>query len=230
MMRKLCASIVVVWVASVVSAGPRGTVPKASAGEYRAHAQRNGIGVGASLLSFDQVMKTFNSSDIDRSCLVVEVALYPEQDNPLPVSMDDFALQVPGNDTIIRPYSARAVATTIEQYQDVGKTVTTTHAGAGYGWGTEIDPVTGQPRKVHGATTEVGSGVTNEPSGPPPPPAVIQAVEEKVAEKSLPEGTVSAAVAGYLYFPRAMINKKKKNTTLQLQYALKDQTVVLALP
>jgi hypothetical protein len=229
MMRKLCASIVFAGVALVATAGPQGTVPKASAEEYRAHAQRNGIGIGASLLSFDQVMKTFNSSDIDRCCIVVEVALYPEQDNPLSVSMDDFFLQVPGNDTVIRPYSARAVGTTIEQYQDAGKTVTTTHAGAGYEWGKEIDPVTGQPKKIHGATTETGAGVTNEPSGPPPP-VVIQAVEEKVAEKALPEGTVSAAVAGYLYFPRSLINKKKKNTTLQLQYALKDQTVVLVLP
>ena len=141
--------------------------------------------------------------------------------------MDDFFLQVPGNDTIIRPYSPRAV---VEQYQDTGKTVTTTHAGAGYEWGKEIDPVTGQPKKVHGATTETGAGMTNEPSGPPPPPVVLQAVEEKVAEKALPEGTASAAVAGYLYFPRSMINEKKKNTRLQLQYALKDQAVVLALP
>jgi len=230
MLRRLCASIVFVGVALVATAGPRGTVPKATAGEYRAHAQRSGIEIGASQLSFDQVMKAFNSSDVDRCCIVVEVALYPERDNPVSVSMDDFALQVPGNDAIIRPYSARAVATTIEQYQDSGKTSTTTHVGAGYEWGTEIDPVTGQPRKVHGASTDTGTSVTNEPSGPPPPPVVIQAVEDKVAERALPEGAASAAVAGYLYFPRSMVNKKKKKAALELQYAVKDQTIVLALP
>jgi hypothetical protein len=230
MIRISFASMVLIGMAAVTTAGPRGTTPKPSPDQYRAHTLRNGTGIGASALGFNQVMKTFNSSEIDRCCLVVEVALYPERDNPLSVSMDDFAVQVPGNDNVVRPWTARAVAATIEQYEEAGKTVTTTHTGIGYGSGTEIDPVTGQQRRVHGVNTEVGGGVTNEPSGPPRPQAVLQAIEDKVAEKALPEGTTSAAVAGYLYFPRSMIpTKKKKNAVLELQYQLKDQTIVLTL-
>ena len=230
MIRKSLASMAFVLAATLAAAGPRGTTPKTSADEYRAQARRNGVAIGASILSFDQVMKTFHSSDIDRCCIVVEVALYPEKDTSLPVSMDDFTVQVPGNDTVVRPYTAQAVASTIEQYPDTAKTGTTTHAGVNYEWGTEIDPVTGQPRKVHSTTTETGTHISNEPSDSPPPPVVIQAVEDKVAEKALPEGTTSAPVAGYLYFPRSMIKKQKKNAGLNLSYQWKDQTLVLSLP
>lgn len=230
MIRKSFASMALIAIATVTAAGPRGTIPKSSPADYYAHAQRNGVAIGASLVTFDQTMKTFNSSDIDRCCVVVEVALYPEKDSPVSVSMDDFTMQVPGNDTVIRPITAQAVATTIEQHQDAGKIVTTTSATAGYEWGTEIDPVTGQPTKVHRTTAGGGVGVGNEPADPPPPPAVIQAVEDKVAEKALPEGPTAAAVAGYLYFPRSMITKKKKNTVLELHYEWKDQPVVLSLP
>jgi hypothetical protein len=230
MIRKSFASMALIAIATVTAAGPRGTTPKASPGEYPAHAQRDGVAIGVSLVPFGQTMKTFNSSFIDRCCVVVEVALYPEKDSQLSVSMDDFTMQVPGNDAIIHPITAQAVATTIEQYQEDGKMVTTTHVGVGHEWGTEIDPMTGQPRKVNGTITEAGAGVGNEPSNSPPPRAVIQAVEDKVAEKALPEGTTATAVAGYLYFSRSMITKKKKNTPLEFHYEWKDQSVVLSLP
>ena len=230
MIRKLCASIVVVGVASIATAGPRGTVPKASVGEYRAHAERNGIGIGAILLAPDLVHKTF-VSDVNRCCIVVEVAFYPERDKPLTISLDDLTLQAKGSDALVRPMSARAVAATLQEKAERGRQVTTsTSVCVGYESGTYIDPVTGNPKKVHGVTTETGVGVGVGESGTQPGAtnASRDNAEIELAERGLVEGTASAPVAGYVYFPVPV--KKKKNTTLQLQYALKDQTVVLTLP
>jgi len=51
-------------------------------------------------------------------------------------------------------------------------------------------------------------------------------METELSEKGLPEGTVSAPVSGYVYFPIA----RKKNASLQLEYVLNGNKVVVALP
>ena len=51
-------------------------------------------------------------------------------------------------------------------------------------------------------------------------------METELAEKGLPEGSVAAPVAGYVYFPIA----RKKGTPLRLSYAVNGQRVVLKLP
>ena len=51
-------------------------------------------------------------------------------------------------------------------------------------------------------------------------------METELAEKGLPEGSASAPVAGYVYFP---INRKK-STSLELSYTVNGQKVVLRLP
>jgi hypothetical protein len=43
----------------------------------------------------------------------------------------------------------------------------------------------------------------------------------------LPEGSASKPVAGYLYFPASI--REKKKTPLELTYKLKDQTIVFSL-
>lgn len=102
--------------------------------------------------------------------------------------------------------------------------------GVGYESGTYIDPVTGRPTKVHGVTTEAGVGVGVGDGGGPRPASTNRdraVMEIEFSEKGLPEGSASAPVSGYLYFP---LSTKKKNTPLQLKYSLNDQTVVLSLP
>ena len=230
MTQKIWTSIVLLGVASIASAGPRGTVPKSSVDQYRAHAERDGVGVGAVLLTSDQVHKTF-ASDVDRCCLVVEVAFYPAKDKPLAISLDDLTMQAAGSDTLVRPLSPRAVAATLQQKAEQGRTVAATSSvGVGYESGTYIDPVTGNQTKVHGVTTETGVGVAVGAPGSQPGSSngSRDSAEIELAERGLAEGAASAPVAGYVYFPRPV--KKKKNTPLQLQYALKDQTVVLSLP
>jgi hypothetical protein len=228
--RKAWTSLILVGLGSVASAGPKGTVPRTDADQYQAHAQRDGLAIGATELNSDQVRKSF-VSDVNRCCLVVEVAFYPQKDKPIKISLDDFSLKAADNDTLVRPYSASAVAATLQEKPDSGHQVTTGGSvGVGYESGTYIDPVTGVPTKVHGVTTETRVDVGVAPSDPSqaPPKHDHDAIEAELAQKGLPEGSASAPVAGFLYFPLSV--KKKKKSTLQLQYELNDQTVVFSLP
>ena len=75
MNRKILLGLVVLVAAPVVRSGPRGTVPKPAANRYQAHAEKDGVSVGAALLTSDEVHKTF-VSEVSRCCLVVEVAFY----------------------------------------------------------------------------------------------------------------------------------------------------------
>jgi hypothetical protein len=93
----------------------------------------------------------------------------------------------------------------------------------GYKSGT--DPRTGQ--RVHGVDAEGGVGVGGDP-------AATQAstdgdrnvLELELTEKTLPEDTVSAPLAGYLYFSLSKDNNKAAH---QLEYTLNGQKVSLKL-
>jgi hypothetical protein len=50
----------------------------------------------------------------------------------------------------------------------------------------------------------------------------------ELTKKSLPEGKISAPVAGYLYFP--LTKKNKKKAARQLELTLAEQKVALTLP
>jgi hypothetical protein len=230
MTRKILVSVVLIGAASMAAAGPRGTVPKAAVGEYAAHAERNGLGVGATLLTSDQVHKKF-AADVNHCCVVVEIAIYPQKDKTLDVSLDDITIQTE-SDGLVRPLSARAVAAKLQEQAERGRTATVaTSAGVGYESGTYIDPVTGQPRQVHGVTTEAGVGVGVGDDPYPRPGASNRSrdnAEIELSEQSLPEGSAAAPVAGYIFFSSS-VKKSKKKVPMQLQYALKDQTVVLNL-
>lgn len=109
MNRRLCISLLAVGLASTALAGPKGTAPRSAPDKYAAHTQRDGVGIGAELLTSAQAHKAF-VSDVNRCCLVVEVAFYPQKDKPLTVSLDDFTLQAAGTENAAKPFSARAVA------------------------------------------------------------------------------------------------------------------------
>src|ERR1700745_263579 len=87
------------------SAGRSGTAPRSSADKYHAHAKHAGVNIGADMQSHKEVSKEF-AADVNLCCLVVQVAVYPQKEKPLYVSMDDFSLIVGGTDT---PVSAAGV-------------------------------------------------------------------------------------------------------------------------
>jgi hypothetical protein len=98
--------------------------------------------------------------------------------------------------------------------------------GVTYQNGRVYDPVTGQV-DANGVTQT--SGVIVGVGRPVPNPAATDkdrsAMEAELSEKGLPEGTVAAPVAGYIYFPISW----KKLGAERLEYKLGEQKVVLAL-
>src|SRR5262245_5124754 len=148
---------VLICATAVAVDAPRGTVPKAAANQYRANAAQDGITIGATLLNAKEVGQAF-STQVNDCCLVVEVALYPQKDSLVEVSLNDFALRVVGRDIAARPSSAAVVAGKLHrqaEHEESGRDVTISPAGGvGYESG-GIDPVTGQ-RRPGGVVTTAG--------------------------------------------------------------------------
>lgn len=216
---------------SVYADAPKGTVPRAAADSYPAHTIRDGVSVGAVLLTAEQTRKAF-ASDVDRCCLVVEVAFYPQKDNPVKVSLNDFVLRVSGTDVAAKPSSAEVLAARLQKKATPASSGTDVAvyptAGVGYESG-GIDPVTGQ-RRGGGVYTTTGVGVgVGGPQSPAPGSTDRdrRTMELELSEKGLPEGNASAPVSGYLYF--VLSSKKDKKATHQLEYMLNGEKVVLQL-
>jgi len=210
--------------------GPRGTVPRESADKYPAHTQQDGVSLGARLLSPSQAQKEF-STDVDRCCVAVEVAMYPRKDGMVEVALNDFDLRETGKDIANKPSRADVVAGKLQRPpksdqpgdRNVGIYPTTS---IGYQTG-GIDPVTGQPRPG-GVTTSAGVGVGIGGSRQPDPQskeADRRTMQLELNEKGLPEGNTMSPVAGYLYFSVP----PKKKVKYQLEYTLNGNKVVLPL-
>jgi hypothetical protein len=215
-------------VSSVASAGPKGTVPREDADKYQAHEERDGLKIAAEILTPDKARKAF-SSNVNRCCIVVEVAFYPQKDKPVSVLLDDFSIQPPDTDYSVRPISPQVVAARLVKKSESTRHVETVETvGVGYESGTYIDPVTGRPVRYHGVTTEAGVGVGVGPSGYPGQTQHDRDnLEGELSEKAVPEGVAAKAVAGYLYFPSSV--REKKKTPLRLKYKLGDQTITFDL-
>jgi hypothetical protein len=225
---KLCVAMSLVSVTFLVAEGPKGTEPRPAATAYPAHAEINGVAVGAALLTADQARRHF-VSDVNRCCLVVEVAFYPPKDKPLSVSLNDFVLRIKDADVAAKPSSAEVIAASLQKKAHADRNVTVSPSyGVTYQSGRAYDPVTG---------TTQGSGVT-QTSGvlvgigrPGPNPASTDkdrsAMEAELSEKGLPEGAATTPIAGYIYFP---ISSKKKTVARQLEYKLGESTIALSLP
>jgi len=216
MKRKLLLGLALVTAASL-AAGPRGTVPKAGANHYAAHAEKGGVSVGATMLTSDEARKVF-VSEVNRCCVVVEVALYPVKDRPQAVSLDDFSVRVVGSETAVKPSSAKVVAASIQKSAESQRDIAVSPSvGVGSGSG---------PYGQHGTYVGVGVAISAPGSHSGSSDRDRDTMQTELSEKGLPEGTASAPVAGYLYFSLT----KQKNTTLQLECGLHGEKIVLPLP
>jgi|SRR5215813_4965022 len=211
---------------SQVPERPGGTAPRASAAKYAAHAEQNGLGIGAERLTKKQMVATF-AADVTHCCIVVHVAIYPNKDEPVDLVLVDFALAQVGTDIPIRPESATAIAATLEKDKNPGKQSISTYGSVGYESGTYTDPLTGQPTHVHGVSTTVGVGTGPDNTAPP---VVVdrdrEVMEHELYEKGLPEAKISSPVAGYLYFRL----RAKKDAKYELSYSGSAQPITLSLP
>jgi hypothetical protein len=94
-----------------------GTVPRSSSDKYSAHGEQNGVAIGATMLTAGQARKAFYA-DVNRCCVVVEVALYPPKDSVAQVSLDDFTLRIAGQDIAAKPSTAKTAALHSSQDRD----------------------------------------------------------------------------------------------------------------
>ena len=213
MNRNLLLGVALLTLAPPATAGPRGTVPKASADRYLAHAEHDGTKIGAALMSPEEVRKVFGF-DVDRSCLIVEVALYPPNAKERKVSLGDFSLRVARANTAVKPSTATAVATNWQQLFRVQRDV-------------KAEPSAEVAVGPHNGHIEAQVGVETDYGAPHSASEKDRAtVEAELTDKGLPEGTASSPVAGYLYFP---ILSRKKHTALELDYETNGSRVILQL-
>ncbi len=208
-------------------AAPKGTVARSNALKYPAHAEQDGVAMGAVLLTSQEARSNF-VSDLNHCCLVVEVALYPQKGQNLEVSLNDFSLRPIGADTAVKAASATLVSGTLQKKAAASRDVVVSPSvGVGYESGAVYDPITGQPRRGGVYTqTGVGVGIGSPGAQGGGTDADRKVMETELDEKGLPEGAVATPVAGYLYFPLA---KKMKNAHYELEYMLNGNKVVLRL-
>ena len=86
-------------------AAPKGTVARSTALKYPAHTE-HGVAMGAVLLTSREARSNF-VSDLNHCCLVVEVAMYPQQGQPVEVSLNDFSLRTIGTDHAVKTIPSR---------------------------------------------------------------------------------------------------------------------------
>lgn len=226
MRRKLPLAFAIVGLASLTLAAPNGTSPRASASGYATHAQQDGMSVGARLLTAADARKTF-VSDVNRCCVIVELAIYPEKDRPVALSLDSFTLRASGTETLTKPWSAEAVSTTLQKRARERRDILVSPTfGIGYQSKGAYDPTTGTTRGG-GVYTSVGVSLAVGPpglgSGSTDKDRAV--METELNEKGLAEGWAVAPVAGYLFFPLA----RNKKATYELGYTLNGTLLTLSL-
>lgn len=215
----LCAS-------TLAMASSIGTVPRSAATQYPAHTTNDQISIGALKLNEQAVQKTF-SSNLNRCCIVVELAIFPTKDHPANVSLGDFSLRVLNTEHAVRPSGAKVVASSLQHKASSDHDVTVSpQVGVGYESGTYNDPYNGQRQHSRGVYTSAGVAVGLGGTQSGSTQADLAVMETELTEKGLPEGTAAAPVAGHLYFPIT----KKKNVKYQIEYAVDGKNMVLPLP
>jgi hypothetical protein len=222
MTRNLWLTIVLLCTSGIAFAAPKGIVPKSDPSAYPAHIANDGVGIGAKLLTSEDARKTF-SSDVNRCCVIVEVAVYPGPARSSNVSLNDFVLLEKSPENAAKPSSAEVVAGNLQKkardQRDVAVSPT-----VGVGYGTAYDPVNG-PSSGVSTIAIVGVGVNGRGTQPGSTEKDRATMETELSEKGLPEGIAAAPVAGYLYFSLP----RNKKTTYQLEYMLNGQKVLMTL-
>jgi hypothetical protein len=199
---------------------PEGVRPRGTAAVYASQVQTETATVAASVLTPEQVKQRF-AFDVSKSYVVVELAIYPVAGHPAVVQDGDFRIRLSNQSELVDPVEAATVAANIQQKNTparstVGRPVYS-EVNAGYGRGT--DPYTGRPV----SSVYLGGGVATASPDPNPYPAPggfpedRALLEEQLWHRSLPEGSVTQPVAGYLYFPTSLLKKEKGYYLVEIQ-------------
>jgi hypothetical protein len=223
-LRRFFAAALITNACALLAQAPYGIHPRPTPADYAASQTTRLATYAASVVPRDEVKHLF-AVDISNSYVVVEVACYPSASGPITLSADDFLIKSGANSEYTHPADAVTVAAVIQEKNtprppsSSGTNVATT---VGVGYESATDPYTG--RKIHGVYTEAGTAVSTGapdtfPPGPPVPGSTAydrMTLQQQLGQRALPDGTYTAPVAGFLYFPSKEI--KKKNGGYELDY------------
>lgn len=180
-------------------AGDTGVPPRANANEYASHQTVDSATMAASIVPAEQIRKIFSPA-IAKEYVVVECAFFQADGHSVDVDRFGFGLKT-GPDSVAHAEQPRDVAAPWpERNSPMNRGPQTVSETGVY--------VEHSSTPVYGRQTNVGAwegvGVTNDDRNAPPPkaPPDTRAMENKLRERALPEGSTRDTVAGYLYFPR----------------------------
>ena len=216
-MRKLWPVSITLTLLVFAWAGSKRLAPRSDASQYPSHAEQGGINIGAKLLTSAEVRKMF-AADLNRCCVVVEFAIFPDASKAVPVSLDDIILRLSGSETSTKASGPALISAALKKSPGQQRDVSV-HGETGVGF--EIGPYERGTYKESG----VGVGVDPHDDQPRASDKVRPVIETELREKGLPEGESSKPVAGYVYFQVS----PKKNTKYQLQYTVNGSQMNLNL-
>jgi hypothetical protein len=187
--------------------------PRSEASAYPVHREQGQFSVGAMLLSAKEVEQKF-SAPLGKRYLVVEVGVFPVGE--VTVRQQDFTIRTGNEAQTFFAATPEDVATDLANHpRRVGIFPT---LGVGYSngpWG-------------RGVSTGVGVGIAGgpRPYSRGPMGANRRVIENELRDKSLPAGSLTKPVAGYLYFPV----KEKHDAHYSLELTRNGQVLSLPLP
>jgi hypothetical protein len=192
-----------VWIlaAAVAAFAQDGTTPKASPADYPVHGTSGGTGIGTEYMvhSFSRGEASYLAKDY----LVVEVALFPAEGQPIELRNADFLLRINGRKQELLPQPAEMVAASLAHPE----------------WRTadphvELEGGVGNHTAVYGAPIPSRQPYPTDPRTQQPPipqapkddPSGIEhtppvRAEVLLVEVALPQGAQKWPVSGFLYFP-----------------------------
>ena len=178
-----------------------GIAPRAEASAYPVHREQRQFSVGARLLSAKEVEQKF-STPLGKHYLVVEVGVFPADAQTVKLRPENFTLRVGSEDQAFFPATPEDIAAHLSPPYGSRPRYVYPSLGVGYrGWG-------------RGVSTGVGVGVGGYPRRGGMAGGNRRVIENELRDKALPQGSLTRASAGYLYFP--LSGKRAKQYNLEL--------------
>jgi hypothetical protein len=233
-----------------------GVRPRGAAKDYPAYDGADGVTIAAAVLPANKVKRQLSPEMVKAGYTVLEIAVYPDAGKEVDVFTGDFTMRVGADPNVANAETPLMVARSIEAERidepqipdriqvDGEQTIGVSTGGR--------DPATGRryPSSVY-TETGVGVGIGNPRVGNPPPVdpryppgdprnpdmtgggaprATPRTLAEKLAEKALPEGRTTKAVAGYVYFPQVSPTLVNSNAPYHLDYSGPTGHIHLTVP
>jgi hypothetical protein len=223
--------------AAILAAGSPGIRPRADVAEYAANESLEAAALGVAVILPGEVKKIFAADVSGAGYVVIEVGVFPKAGREVDLSPLDFTLVAYPNSISERPTDAGVIAAAADKQQrprsETDSSEVSVNAGASIQHESYPDPVTG--RRV-GATivgVNTGVGVRAPANGQRFPPASGSShgqLEQRLWEKSLPDGKTTVAVAGYLYFPKPSKKSAKGSWVLRWDNAAGRVKIIIPNP